>query len=450
MYFKSVEEIETYLEKKQFSLGIDLTLDRMDRDCQLLGNPEKQLKVIHYAGSNGKGSTLHYNQEILLSQGYSVASYTSPAQQFVYDQLKLNGMPMTAEVFVSEMNQLIDRLGIDNELTEYELVTLLAFQYFAKANCDFALIEVGMGGRLDATNVVYPLVSVITTISLEHTQFLGDTFAQITAEKAGIIKESVPVVIGKVPADARKVIRSVSAEKHAKCLFLGEAFSASRVESGLFNEQALSERPGPLEKIAATVNRTIKHREIFTFNRNGKSIIDQLAIQMVGSHQIENAAVAVMVCEILKAEHAIEISENAIRSGLANAKWAGRFELLSSKSVILLDGAHNPDGIRVFIQCLSEYYPHYHYKIVFSCLKDKDVTTMIAQLDDIASSLTFTEMKHKRSATATDLFAISNHMQKKIELDYAAIFSEKLADNELLAIVGSLQFIKEIRAYFNQ
>ncbi len=457
MYFKSVEDTQMYLEQKQNSLGIDLGLGRMERACGLLGNPEKQLRAIHYAGSNGKGSTLHYNQEILISQGYSVASYTSPAQQFVYDQIELNGAAMTAEVFVHEMNALIGQIGLSNQLTAYELTTLLAFQYFAKVNCDFTLIEVGMGGRFDATNVVQPILSVITTISLEHTQFLGDTIAQIAEEKAGIIKAATPVVVGHVSDEVKTVIRDVATGKQAPCFIFGEAFWASRNVTGFDDSHVLrgSGKPDqavPVQKSVLQDGACMEEettREVFTFYLDDQPRYKQLSIQMVGLHQIENAAVAMMVCEQLERIRRIKISEQAKRDGLAHAKWAGRFELVSKQPIILLDGAHNADGVKVFVQSLQDHYPQFTYKIVFSCFKDKDFGRMIAQLDGVASSLIFTEMNHPRSARAAELFAVSNHEQKAIQLDYQAIVSESLASNELLAIVGSLQLIKAFRPFIS-
>jgi len=414
MYFYTFNELTQYLEQKRVLFGIELGLARIQLAAKQLGNPEQQLKIIHFAGSNGKGSTLHYTKEMLIAQGYSVASFTTPAQNAVYDQISMNDQTMTEDDFVAIANDVIAVIGSDNLLTEFELITLFAFQHFANCQPDFVLLEVGMGGQLDATNIVTPLISVITSISLEHTAFLGDTIQEIAMHKAGIMKRNVPVVIGEVTDDVQTIFTGIAKKLHCETYFYGEEFRAELLST--------PEMVG----------------ESFLFHHRDGSVLP-LQIRMLGEHQVHNAAIAVMVCKLLA------VSEQAIRRGLLLAHWPGRFEVISTNPLVMIDGAHNPAAIKTFIQTLCRKFANYRYKIVFTCFHDKDAVAMLSCLDAVADELVITEMAHERSSKAVDLYELSQSKHKRIVTNLADVVTMEIKDNELLAIVGSLQLLQEFR-----
>lgn len=422
MNFTSNEQLISYLEDKQKKSGINLGLERMELACKELGNPEKELKVIHYAGSNGKGSTLQFTKEILLAQGFSVGCFTSPAQKTLCDQIMLNREMISKAEFLEISNELHEKLSQADEITEFEWITLVALRYFEKVQPDFVLIEAGMGGRLDSTNVVDPIISVITTISLEHEQFLGDRVEKIATEKAGIIKPGKPVVVGKVDPSVFEVIQESALQCRSDLYAFHHGFS---IDVEYFHENG----------------------ELFNFYRGLDLIHEDLHIQLNGIHQVENVSVALMVCEVLKDQYNVRIFHESVRKGLENCKWPGRFEIVSRKPYVLLDGGHNPAGITVLLDTLKRKYMEKNFKFVFSCFKDKDAAAMIAQLDAVANEIVFTEMKHERSAKAEELYALSGSSRKKIVKDLSDIkFSEKKAD--VTVVVGSLQLVKEVREVF--
>ncbi|MDF2557349.1 MAG: hypothetical protein K0R71_1177 [Bacillales bacterium] len=422
MEFATIEQLNNYLEEKQKKSGINLGLDRMELACKELGNPEKDLKVIHYAGSNGKGSTLQFTKEILIAQGFSVGSFTSPAQKQMLDQIMYNHEMISEDEFLEISNELVEKVSKPEELTEFEWITLVALRYFEKKKPDFVLIETGMGGRLDSTNVVNPIISVITTISMEHAQFLGDTVEKIAAEKAGIIKPGKPVVVGKLDPSVLEVIQERAMQCKSELYAFYKGFA---IDVEYFHEDG----------------------ELFNFYRELDLVHEDLHIELNGMHQVENASVALMVCEVLKEQYNTRVFHEAVRKGLENCKWPGRFELVSRKPYVILDGGHNPAGISVLLDTLKRKYMEKNIKFVFSCFKDKDAAAMIAQLDAAVNEIFFTEMKHERSAKAEDLYALSKSSRKKLVKDLTQLkFSEKKAD--VTVVVGSLQLVKEVREAF--
>jgi dihydrofolate synthase/folylpolyglutamate synthase len=423
MKFETFLQLEDELQLKQQNRGIDLGLERMENACKELGNPEKNLKVIHYAGSNGKGSTLNYNKEILIAQGYSVGSFTSPAQNKVNDQILINRTMISDDEFLLISNEMVSKLSAPDEITEFEWITLVAFQYFAKNNPDFILIEAGLGGRLDSTNVVDPLISVITSISMEHAQFLGNSLEEIALEKAGIIKFEKPAVVGKVETGVLEVIVTKAMEQKSDLFSFYSRFS---IDVDYFNEDG----------------------EIFNFYKDLDIIHEDLFIQMNGIHQVENAATAIMVCEILKDKYNVIILDEAVRKGLSKCNWPGRFETLSKEPLIILDGAHNSDGVRVLLETLRRKYSERSVRFIFSCFKDKDELDMISQIEGIADEIIFTEMMHERSAKSEDLFKLSVCPRKSIERHISKKFLEDSSKEMITICTGSLQLVKEIREEF--
>lgn len=382
-----------------------------------LGNPEKKTKFIHFAGSNGKGSTLNATREILMAHGLTVGAFISPHLERANERITVNKVQISDADFLRIVNAIV--LTIEQELdglfpSFFEMVTLISLCYFSEQKLDVALLETGIGGRLDSTNVITPEISVITTISLEHTEMLGNTHAQIAAEKAGIIKHGKPVVSGVKNEEARAVIARVAEGKAASLQALGEQFT--------------------IEKIDAT-----------TFNYHGNFQMNGVELAMVGEHQLANAALAITAAQLFLHE----LDEQKTKQALKRAKWEGRFEKIGD--TIILDGAHNSEGTTALIETLQLAYPKKKYKFIYAALQDKDHALSIQLMDEVASAMYFTQIDLPRAATAQQLLAQSNHVQKRADENWHMLLEtqlEELTSDEVLIITGSLYFIAEVRSEF--
>ncbi|MBE3595892.1 MAG: bifunctional folylpolyglutamate synthase/dihydrofolate synthase [Hydrogenibacillus sp.] len=335
---------------------------RMEALLERLDHPERRLKFVHIAGTNGKGSTLAFLQSILRAAGYDVGAYISPHVTTYESRIQLNGEPIDEAglAFVYEtLRPHAEALAATplGAPTEFELLTAAAIVYFAKrAYPDIVLFETGLGGRLDSTNVVYPLVSVITSIGFDHIRLLGSTLAAIAREKAGIIKSGVPVVTTRQDAEAMRVIRDTAKAKRADLYALDERFWVEDPRIGP-SGQSLSVRT--------------PHR-----------LYPGLRLGMRGVHQFENAALAVMAAELLRLYYAFDIEDEHVREGLLRAENPGRMELFEGPGGvnIVLDGAHNESGMRQFAASLEALCPAARRVAVFAAMKDKDHRAMLSHL----------------------------------------------------------------------
>lgn len=393
-----------------------------------LGDPQNKLRTIHLAGSNGKGSTVNVLREMLEDAGYRVGAFTSPHLTRVNERMTINGTQISDEQFLQYMNNIasiIEAHYNGDYPSFFEVVTLIMFQYFAEEEVDFALIETGLGGRLDATNVITPLVSIITTISLEHTAFLGDTYAKVAFEKAGIIKEGVPVVVGVKNDEALDVIQKVAQERHAECLVLGNDFHVVAKNQGIVMQ---------------------------TFNyRNANVEINDIQLKMAGEHQIANASLAITAMDILREQGHIQLTEQSMRQALQNAQWAGRFEQFPNN--IVLDGAHNSEGTAALIQTLQTVYPNHHYRFIYAALSDKDHANSLALMDGIASSMSFTQIGLPNAMPAEKLAMLSTHNDKQYDANWQAIVRSVIQSkglHDIVVITGSLYFIAEVRQWLQE
>ncbi|MFJ7663145.1 bifunctional folylpolyglutamate synthase/dihydrofolate synthase [Lysinibacillus sp. NPDC097162] len=393
-----------------------------------LGDPQNKLRTIHLAGSNGKGSTVNVLREMLEDTGYRVGAFTSPHLTRVNERMTINGTQISDEQFLQYMNNIasiIEAHYNGDYPSFFEVVTLIMFQYFAEEEVDFALIETGLGGRLDATNIITPLVSIITTISLEHTAFLGDTYAKVAFEKAGIIKEGVPVVVGVKNDEALDVIQKVAQERHAECLVLGNDFHVVAKNQGIVMQ---------------------------TFNyRNANVEINDIQLKMAGEHQIANASLAITAMDILREQGHIQLTEQSMRQALQNAQWAGRFEQFPNN--IVLDGAHNSEGTAALIQTLQTVYPNHHYRFIYAALSDKDHANSIALMDGIASSMSFTQIGLPNAMPAEKLAMLSTHNDKQYDANWQAIVRSVIQSkglHDIVVITGSLYFIAEVRQWLQE
>ncbi|MDP6670385.1 MAG: folylpolyglutamate synthase/dihydrofolate synthase family protein [archaeon] len=322
-----------YLDSLE-SLGIVLGLDRVKGFLQAIGRPEAKFKVIHIAGTNGKGSTAAILASILRAAGLKTGLYTSPHLVKVNERIQVNGEQISDSELVklvSELKQSKENQGI--KLTHFEFVTALAFQHFANLEVDIAVVEVGLGGRLDATNVVTPEVSVITNIEKEHEEFLGKTVEKIAGEKAGIVKPGVPVVTAEWKEPVLRVIRKVCKEKNAPLSIVNKPFEGT------------------------------------------------LGLQ--GSFQRWNAATALAVVDVLR-KQGVEIDEDAVSKGLSSVMWPGRFEVVQKNPTVLLDCCHNPSGAFVLTKSFQEAFPEKKAVLVIGVSSGKNISAIAANLSPVA------------------------------------------------------------------
>ncbi|MBN3032638.1 MAG: bifunctional folylpolyglutamate synthase/dihydrofolate synthase [Candidatus Saganbacteria bacterium] len=332
--------------------GINLGLERVARLLDGLGGPQRKIKTLHVAGTNGKGSTCAMIASILKEAGYKVGLYTSPHLLSFNERIKINGRDISDDDFSQGVARIVREekgLAGKEKPTVFEVLTALAFWYFAKEKVDYAVVEVGMGGRLDATNVITPLVSVITNVDLEHTAVLGKTLAKIAAEKSAIIKPGVPVVTAETKPEALRVMKYQAEKNHSLLVqvgSLGEGFKTS----------------------------------------------------LPGEHQKLNAACAVAAVRLA----GIQAGKASVLSGLKKVKWPGRFQVVNKRPLTILDGAHNPAGAKVLVETLEQRYPGRKFVFVFGVQKDKDAPPMLAQFGKIAEEIIITRSTNKAASGAVD------------------------------------------------
>ena len=350
----------TYEEALSYIHSINWTfckpgLERIGALCHQLGDPQRDLKVIHVAGTNGKGSFCAMLDSVLRASGYRVGLFTSPYIRFFNERMCVDGEPISDEKLaaVTEYVKPVADAMTDRP-TEFELITAIGFEYFRREGCDLVILEAGMGGRLDSTNIIRePLLSVITGIALDHTAFLGDTVEKIAAEKAGIIKDGAPVLFGGEDRSASRVIEGRAKE-------MGSDFS-------FVNYDDLTVREADL-----TGTR-------FDFGEH-----KNMRISLLGAYQPRNAAVVLSAVRLLR-ERGLEIPEEAVRRGLAEAVWHGRFEILSEDPLFIFDGAHNPQGIASAVESIQMLFPKEKVLVMTGVLRDKDYRAIASSLARVAA-----------------------------------------------------------------
>ncbi len=404
---------------KLFSLhqfGIKLGLDNIKNLLRHIGNPELGLKAIHIAGSNGKGSTASFIASILMEAGYKVGLYTSPHFVKFNERIRINGIEIEDDFvvkFMNDNNKYIDEYSP----TFFELTTALAFQYFADNNVDYAVIETGLGGRLDATNVLQSLASVITSISYEHTNILGDSLESISYEKGAIIKQDQKVFVGDLPSVANKIIIS-KAKEHNSDYFEFRKFISMN------NDTAIVE-----------------------FN-NQQIIISNLPL--LGGYQLKNASLAVLTIQNLFPK----IKEKYLLKGLErvieNSGIQGRYEIYSETPKIIFDSAHNAEGIELFInQFQKEKNQYSKSSLIYGAMKDKNVEEILINLSKNFDVIYGTEIDYERSLTISELEKIGNNCGVKIipQPFPATLINDfnKINSGEVLVVLGSMYILGEIK-----
>ncbi|WP_315972916.1 bifunctional folylpolyglutamate synthase/dihydrofolate synthase [Bacillus safensis] len=423
-YHEAIEWIHSRL-----AFGVKPGLERMKWLMNRLGNPEQSIKAVHVAGTNGKGSTIAFTRSVLQGAGYSVGTFTSPFILTFNERISVNGAPIEDEEWLSLVNEikpLVDELD-QTELgaaTEFEIITACAFAYFAHVHqVDFVLLETGLGGRLDSTNIAVPILTAITSIGHDHMAILGDTLEQIAAEKAGIIKEGIPMITAVHQPEALAVIQNSAKEKNAECISLHDTCS--------FDEHQPTETG-----------------ERFTL-RTSKRQYPQLETGLIGTHQRQNASLAVLLIEWLEQEGYISVTEEQIYEGIRQAVWAGRFEKVKDHPPVYLDGAHNEEGIDRLIETVQAHFSSKQVHICFSALKDKPYKQMIQKLEAVSSTIHFVSFDFPRAESAEKLYVCSQLDAKSYDDDPRTVleFIQKKSDDPsaVILVTGSLYFISDIR-----
>ncbi len=399
---------------------IDLKLDRMDRALTLFDRPERRYPSFHIAGTNGKGSTAAMLHRVLTLAGYRTALYTSPHITSFTERIRVRDR----EIFEEEVVELADEIeqrtsAADIRLTFFELITVMAFIHFARRSVDVAVVEVGLGGRLDATNFVTSCVSIITTIAKDHEAYLGSELLSIAREKGGIIKPGVPLVGGRFAPEIQRLFEDTARARQAASYFLGRDFSVSPKADGRFDYSGLH------------------------------GALSDFSLGLTGHHQRSNAALALCALEVARAE--FPVSATSMREGLATVFWPGRLETVLERPTVILDGAHNEEGVKTLTAEMRERLGAKKATVVFAAMADKDWRLMLRELSAVAGDFVLTRVAMDRSADPQEMAAVVHDAGA---IPVAAVPDarqavrttiESASPDDVILITGSLYFLGEVR-----
>lgn len=418
--------------------GSNLGLTRTERLLEHLGNPHKKLKCVHIAGTNGKGSVTVMLSTMLREAGYKVGMYTSPYLEEFEERIQINGVNIPksdlAEA-VTQVAQAVDKVlqeGYDNP-TEFEIITCAMFYYFYKMKVDYAVVEVGLGGRLDSTNVLTAgkgfgtLVSVIVSVSYDHMKILGDTLGEIAHEKAGIIKRNIPLVLYPQEPEAQQVIEDTALKMNSKIIKVNKDSVAYENELNPMNSDFT-------QSIVVKANKDTYH----------------IKLSLLGKHQLLNCATAINAAEQLIQAGAVKLQKSSIEAALSKVKWPGRLEVMSKEPFIVIDGAHNIDGITKLTDSVKKYFKYNKMILILGILADKQIDAMVGKIAPMADKI-ITVSPHSLRAESSDNLkdAILNYNRNCENIDdYEQALKKAvsyLQKGDLLLISGSLYMIGDMR-----
>ena len=411
------------------NFGSNYGLERTLRLLELLGNPQENLKLIHIAGTNGKGSTTSMITKMLSGLGYKVGMYTSPFLEEFVERIQINGENIPKDVLaemVTLIKPSIDKVKEEGygHPTEFEMITVLMLLYFEKEKVDFGVVEVGLGGRLDSTNVIIPIVSVITSISFDHTNLLGNSLKEIAGEKCGIIKKDIPTVVFPQYEEAKDVVLN-------KCKVENSRLYEVNLNDAELLEIIKGDKPFQRVKIRGT-----------------KEYI--LDLPLLGEHQIYNLALAIKVLEVIERQGLIILNNEAIEKSIREVKWKGRLEVLRNKPLVVIDGAHNIQGIATLKTNIEKYFNYENVYLILGILADKDVEKMVEEIAPLAKKVYAVTPNSIRAELAQDLKMEIIEYNKNCEAyeSYEDAFNNALKDaneNDLIIASGSLYMIGDMR-----
>ena len=411
----------------------DYSLRHVEELLRRMGNPQLAARTIHIAGTKGKGSVAAMIAQVLSDSGYKTGLYISPHLHTLRERISMGSVLISEAEFAAVMDEVkpfVEAMKLDSnfkQLTYFEALTALAFAYFKKKQVDFQVLEVGLGGRLDATNVARPAVCIITSISLDHTQILGNSLGEIAREKAGIIKPGCWVVLSPQPIEAASVISDICREKEAKVIQVGKDVTWYKTDGDLHHQSLVIE---------------------------GRAKIYQVGIPLLGDFQLENAAAAVATLEVLTAD-GLAISATDITQGLARVKWPGRFHIMQENPIVLVDGAHNVASMRGLVSNIEKYFNYERVFLVFGTSCDKDIAGIINELVALSPQVIIAQAGHTRAAP---LLMLAEEFSKRgIEPDIGKTVPEaisralSLADRtDIICVTGSLFVVAEALDYFSR
>ena len=389
-------------------------LTAIQEALSLVGNPEQKLHIVHVAGTNGKGSTLTFLEEIAKEHGLRVGKFMSPCILDVHDQIQVASTPINTEGMDIVFEQML-QAGLSGKLTDFELLTVAAFLHFVNSHVEVALVEAGMGGLLDSTNVVTPIVSIIPSIELEHTKFLGNTISSIAHHKAGIIKQNCPVIIGEMSQEAKTVVYEEARTQKAPVLELGDQFYIEPTASG----------------------------ELYTNDENGLAFTI-LKRKMKGRHQANNMALAITAFFEVASALNVPVNLQSIIAGVQQATVLGRYEEVLPS--IILDGAHNPASAEKLVATIREDLPDESVTFVVGILADKDVKAVLQQLEKVSDCFYFVDIDNSRAMPAEEVLQLSNAKEKYILQDSISFIKEQSRVHNKTIVSGSLYLLTEIRS----
>lgn len=411
-----IPKLNSYKEKwnVQSEDVIKPGLTAIEEALARVGNPENKLQVVHLAGTNGKGSTLTLLESIAKEHGLRVGKFMSPCIVDVHDQIQVAGQAIT-EAEMNDVFQQMQTAGLSGKLTDFELLTVATFLHFVASDVDIALIEAGMGGLLDSTNVVTPIVSIIPSIALEHTNFLGTTIESIAHHKAGIIKPYRPVIIGDLPLEAKKLIYQEAQKKYAAVLELNHQFYVEQEQDG----------------------------ESYMHNGNGFHVT-KLTRTMKGAHQANNMALAITAFLEVATALELQVSAEAVQKAVKNATILGRFEEIMP--YIFLDGAHNPASAKELIATIKQEFPNEQITFVIGILADKAVKEILQQFEQVSDCFYFVDFNNPRAMAAHNMLKLSNASHKAILEDYGQFLKRQSENKSRTIVSGSLYLLTEVRS----
>ncbi|MFW6285238.1 MAG: bifunctional folylpolyglutamate synthase/dihydrofolate synthase [Bacillota bacterium] len=420
MKFKSLKAAQTWIESVvRFTDKYDLS--RMEKAVAMLDHPEKAVPTIHIGGTNGKGSTLQFLKRILMASGYRVGTFTSPYVVKFNERIAIDDTPIEESDLLHCINRIYDFQATyletyNDQISFFELLTLISFLYFKDKSPDVVLYEVGLGGTLDATNVIDPELAIITSIGHDHMHILGGTLEKVAKQKLGIVKKGVPLATGITQDFLEPVFVSHTNETKSPLYLLSD-------------HPIKAYSPGPPTTF-------VHDREPYT-------------IHAEGTYQVRNARLALLASDVLNRHTAFNVPSHAKKRGLSEVTMPGRFERIGN---IILDGAHNPEGIEAGIETLKTYDDHTKVTVLFSVMKDKEYATMIKDLKTVASSMVFTQIDMPRALDAEALINLCEDTPCHVEKDFKRAYEKALdlAGDGILYACGSLYFISALRQHITK
>ena len=410
----------------------DFKLERMRVLLSLIGSPHERIPAVHVAGTKGKGSTCAMVASVLTAAGHRAGLYISPHISAFEERMTVDGVQPSPDELVALVNRLLpaithmDSLPGQMQPTYFELATAIAWLYFEERHADFAVLETGLGGRLDSTNVCCPLVTVITNVSRDHTQILGSTVRKIAWEKAGIIKPGVPIVSGVSHSDAIEIVEQMAHERGAPLSLLGrEVHVIARNQT---------------DEAATTVDV-----------QTGRSVWSEVPVSLRGTHQATNAALVLAAIDELRAQ-GVSIPDAAVKAGMSRVRWPGRVEVVSQRPIVVIDAAHNWESARALIATLREDFRPRRRLLIFAATRDKDVSGLLRILVPEFDTILFTKyLDNPRSVPTAELLSfvrsISNREAHTAETPAAAwqLAQRWAGPDDLIAITGSFFLVAELR-----